>query len=163
MNLIPWRRKRETPDEGGQADTSLARLRQNMDSLFDRYFQEPWGWRGWHPLESGLMGMPRTDLADTETEVTVTMELPGVDPKDVDISIAGDLLTVRGEKRDQRKEKSKNYHYVERQQGSFHRAIQLPSTVNPNKVDAEFKHGVLVITVAKRPEAKAKRINVRNA
>ena len=105
------------------------------------------------------MGMPRTDLADTEVDVTVTMELPGVDPTNVDISITGDVLTVRGKK----KEKNKNYHYIEWQHGSFYRSIQLPSTVDPSKVDATFKNGILSISVAKNPEAKPKRITVRNA
>jgi HSP20 family protein len=163
MNLIPWRRKRETDEEREQSETSLAHLRQDMDSLFDRFFRDPWGWGDFGSPTSGSMTMPRTDLADTENEVTVTMELAGVDPKDVDISITGDVLTVRGQKKEEKKEKKKNYHYVERQHGSFHRSVQLPSTVDPSKVDATFKNGVLSISVAKNPEAKPKRITVRNA
>ncbi len=162
MNLIPWRRKRETGEQREQSETSLANLRHDMDSLFDRFLRDPWGWGDFDSPAAGLMSMPRTDLADTENEVTVTMEVPGVDPKNVDISITGDVLTVRGEKTEEKKEK-KNYHYVERQHGSFHRSVQLPSTVDPSKVDATFKNGVLSISVAKNPEAKPKRITVRNA
>ena len=163
MNLIPWRRKRETGEEREQSETSLAHLRQDMDSLFDRFFRDPWGRSDFDSPASGLMDVPRTDLADTENEVTVKMELPGVNPKDVDISIAGDMLTVRGEKKEEKKEKRKNYHYVERQHGSFHRTVQLPGTVDPGKVEATFVNGVLSISVAKNPEAQPKRITVRNA
>lgn len=163
MNLIPWRRKRESGEEREQSETSLARLRQDVDSLFDRFFRDRWGWSDFDSAGLGLMSMPRTDLAETEDDVTVTMELPGVDLKDVDISIAGDVLTVRGEKKEEKKEKKKNYHYVERQHGSFHRSVQLPSTVDPSKVDATFVNGVLSISIAKNPETKPKRITVRNA
>ena len=110
-----------------------------------------------------LLGAPRTDLAAAENEVTVRMELPGVDPKDVDIRATAGLLTVCGEKKAEKEEKRKNYHYVERQFGSFHRTIQLPSTVDPNRVNAAYKNGVLTITIAKRAEAKPRRIKVRNA
>ena len=163
MNLIPWRKKRESDEGREPSETSLANLRHDMDSLFDRFFRDPWSWGDSDSPASGLMNMPRTDLADTENEVTVTMELPGVDPKNVDISITGDVLTVRGEKKEEKKERKKNYHYVERQHGSFHRSVQLPSTVDPSKVDATFKDGVLSVSVAKNPEAKPKRITVRNA
>jgi len=163
MNLIPWRRKRETGEEGEPAETSLANLRHDMDSLFERFFRDPWGWGDSDSPSSGLMSVPRTDLADTENEVTVTMELPGVDPNNVDISITGDVLTVRGEKKEEKKEKKRNFHYVERQHGSFHRSVQLPGTVDPSKVDAAFKDGVLSISFAKNPEAKPKRITVRHA
>jgi HSP20 family protein len=81
----------------------------------------------------------------------------------VDIRISGDLLTVRGEKKADKEEKERDYHYVERQYGSFHRTVQLRSTVDPEKVDATFKNGVLTITMAKRADAKARKIKVRNA
>jgi len=163
MNLIPWRRKRESEAEHEQSETSLARLRHDMDSLFDRFFRDPWSWGELDRPVSGLMSMPRTDLADSENEVTVTMELPGVDPKDVNIDMTGDLLTIRGEKKEEKKEKKSNYHYVERQHGSFQRTVRLPSTVDAGKVDATFKNGVLSVRIAKHPEAKPKRITVRSA
>ena len=110
-----------------------------------------------------LMRAPSTDFADNEDEVTVSMELPGVDPNDVDINICGDRLTVRGEKKPEKEEKKKNYHYVERHYGGFHRTVQLPSGVDPEKIDATFKNGVLSISIAKRLDAKPKQITVRNA
>jgi HSP20 family protein len=163
MSLIPWRKKRENHEEFERGETSLAHLRREIDGMFDRFFRDPWGWGEADSAVSGLITAPPTDLADSENEVTVTMELPGVDPKEVDINITGDVLSVRGEKKAEKEEKKKNYHYVERQVGSFQRSVQLPSTVDAGKVDAKFKNGVLTITIAKNPEAKPKRITVRNA
>lgn len=163
MNLIPWRQKRENGTELERSEHSRASFRKEMDNLFDRFLRDPWGIADSETSGLPLSGMPRTDLADSENEVIVTMELPGVDPKDLDINLAGDLLTVRGERKDEKKEKRKNYHYVERQQGSFHRTVRLPSTVDPSKIDATFKNGVLSVSIAKHPEAKPKQITVRNA
>ena len=163
MNLIPWRRKREEGVGSDQPEHSLAQLRRETDSLVERFFRDLWGWSESGFPAMGLLTAPRTDLADSENELTVRMEVPGVDPKDVDIKITNGVLTVRGEKKADKEEKNKNYHYVERQFGSFHRTVQLPSTVDPDKVDAAYKNGVLTITITKQPEAKPKRIKVRNA
>lgn len=162
-SLIPWRRKRERAEQGAQPLMSLARLRNEMDTLFERFFRDPWGLVDWEWPAGGLAAVPRTDLAETEDNVTVTMELPGVNPEDVQIDITGDLLTVRGEKREEKQEKKKDYHYVERQFGSFQRTVQLPSTVDPDKVDATYRNGVLTITIAKHAEARPRKIKVRHA
>ena len=163
MHLIPWRRKREHMHHQDQADTSLGQLRSEMTSLLDRFFQDPWeSFAGGSPL-AGLTAFPRTDLAESENQVTVTMELPGVDAKDLDITVTGGLLSVCGEKRHEREEKQKNYHYVERQFGGFRRSVQLPSSVDPSKVEATCKDGVLTVTIGKHPDAKPKRIAVTNA
>ena len=163
MSLIPWRRKREPGDIEGPPETSLARLRHEMDSLFDRFFRDPLGSASFEPSSTGLIAAPRTDLADSENEVAITMELPGIDPKDVEISISGDVLTVRGEKGAETEVKERDYYYAERRFGSFRRTVQLPSSVDPEKVDAAYKKGVLTITIAKHPGAKPKKIDVRHA
>ncbi|HID22498.1 MAG TPA: Hsp20/alpha crystallin family protein [Planctomycetaceae bacterium] len=163
MNLIPFRRKREQSEVEPTPETSLARLRREMDALFDRFFRQPWDLWGREWPTGGWISAPRTDLADSADEVTVTMELPGIDPKDVDISISGDMLTVRGEKRAESEEKKRDYHYVERQFCSFQRTVQLPSTVDPEKVDASYRNGVLTIRVAKHPGARPRKIRVRHA
>ncbi len=162
MNLIPWRKKREHEIET-TPENAIVRFRQDMENLFERFFSDPWGFGGLSGFSTALASLPRTDLADSEKEVTVTMELPGVDPKDVDISVTGDLLTVRGEKKAETEEKKKDYHYVERQFGTFQRTVRLPSTIDPEKVDATFKNGVLTIRIAKHPDAVPRKITVRNA
>ncbi|MBW7905056.1 MAG: Hsp20/alpha crystallin family protein [Phycisphaerae bacterium] len=161
MNIIPWRRNREDNEGPVATESPLARLRHEMDTMFDRFLRNPWGLT---PLESSLgrlTALPRTDLAETDTQVIVTMDVPGVDPKEVRIELEGDTLTVRGEKRSQKEEKRRDYHYMERQSGSFMRRIQLPSTVDPDKVEATHKNGVLTITIAKHPGATPKRIKLR--
>lgn len=161
MNLIPWRRKQEGNIVSSQSDNTLARLRDETEALVERFFRDPWFWS--EGIPAFRSALPRTDLEDTENAVTVRMELPGVDPQDVDIRVAGGLLTVRGEKKAESEQRRGSYQYVERQFGSFQRTVQLPSSADPDKVDAAFKNGVLTVTLAKRPEAKPKRIAVRSA
>jgi HSP20 family protein len=162
MNLIPWRNKEldRTPDRFG--DSSLATLREEMGSLFDRFMRDPWGLsplEGFFPSNLG----PRIDMSESDTEICLKAELPGVDPKDVDIQIEGDILTIRGEKHQEKTEKKRNYHWVERQYGAFHRSVPLPASADSNKVEAAYKDGVLTVTIQKNPDAQPRRITVRNA
>jgi len=154
MNLIPWRSKMmEGRTNGG---TGLARLRTEMDQLFDQFFRDPWG-----TLAQGLTVGPPMDLAESENEITVTAELPGVDPKDIDIDVTGDTLTIRGEKKQEREGKERNYQFMERSFGRFQRTIQLPTPVDPDKVEAVCKNGTLTITLPKAPDAQRKKIQVK--
>jgi len=161
MNLIPWRQKRRREQSGLRPASPLARLHDEMQALFDRFAELTAGW----PAEFPLAGAPLLpmNVAATSSHVTVTLELPGVDPVDVDISVTGDLLTVRGEKKLDREEKKQDYHLVERQFGSFERTVRLPSTVNPDRIDATFKNGVLTISIEKRSDVAARKIKVRHA
>jgi len=161
MSIIPWRNKRENRNGATAEEHPLARLRVEMDHLFERFWRDPGGSSFADLLPSGVGVGLRLNLAESENEVTVTAELPGVDPKDVEISVTDNLLTIRGEKKQEKEEKKRNYHYVERSFGSFHRSIPLPSSVDSNKVDAHYKNGVLTVTLQKRPEAKPKRIAVK--
>lgn len=157
MNLIPWRRKREPQAEEFSPATALARLRRDIDTLFDRFFGEPVG-----GFFGGPTLMPRMDLAESENDVTVTMDLPGVDPDKIEIDVSGDLLTVRGHKQRQREEKRGTYHYVERAWGDFQRCIPLPSTVDPDRATASYKDGVLTITIPKHAHVQPKKITVKS-
>lgn len=160
MKLVPWRRKREEERGLVPAEQPLSLLRDQMEGVLERFMRDPFAWP-WEEAAEGLVNLPRTDLADSADAVTVTMELPGVDPKAVDVEISGEVLTVRGEKRSDREEKRKNYHYVERQFGGFQRSIRLPSGVNADDVDASYKDGVLTIRIGKVAEAKPKAVKVR--
>jgi HSP20 family protein len=134
-----------------------------MSRLFERFFREPFDVGLPEAWPAAFGRGVRMDLAETEKEVVITAELPGVDPKDVEINVTGNMLTVRGEKKAEKEEKKRDYHFIERSHGSFHRSVQLPSSANPEKVDAEFKNGVLTISLEKRPEARSKKIKVREA
>lgn len=158
-NMIPWRRKREEHE----MIPGLGDMRNEMEVLFDRFLRSPWsGGRELASLIGGLGDMPRTDVAETDSQVTVTIDLPGVNPEDVVIDLSGYLLTVRGEKHTEQEKKEQHYHFVERQFGRFERQVTLPRTIDPDKVDANYKNGVLTIAIDKRPDARAKRIEVRD-
>jgi len=134
-----------------------------MDRLFDRFFHDPWatpgswnGWGGWTGPGGGIH--PSLDVIDGEKEVTVKAELPGVDPKELDITVSGNLLVISGQKRDSREEKHSAYYRSERMFGAFERRVELPSTANSEKVHADFKDGVLTVRVEKHEGVKPKKI-----
>jgi HSP20 family protein len=91
----------------------------------------------------------------------VKAEVPGLDPKDIDISLSDGLLTIKGEKKQEREEKEENYHLVERSYGAFTRSIQLPKEVQSDKISASYKNGVLKVTLPKSEEAKKKEVKIR--
>lgn len=161
MSLIPWRHKREDPGGTGETEGALARLRDEVDQVFDRFFGEAWGGGLLNSLTSGLGPGPRVDVAESEDEFTVTAELPGVAPENVEINVVGSMLTIRGEKQQESQEKSHSHLLTERRFGSFARTIQLPASVDPAKVDAVYRNGTVTITLAKHPEAKARRIEIK--
>jgi HSP20 family protein len=105
--------------------------------------------------------VPRLDVSETEREIKVTAELPGMDEKDVNVTLEGDVLTLKGEKKAEAEEKGKNFHRVERTYGSFQRVITLPAEVDATKVTAGFKKGVLTVTLAKSPAAQTRKIEVK--
>ena len=145
---LPARREEEDPFRDFQRE---------MNRLFDDFFGEyPVAVRG-EGVEWGGGFVPRVDVAETDKEVRVTAELPGMDEKDVDVELRGGVLTIRGERRDEQEEKGKNWYRREQSSGSFRRAIELPAGVDAGKARAQFKKGVLVFTAPKRAEDQAKR------
>lgn len=136
---------------------SISSMQEEMNRMFDRFF------RGGELTEFGMAGtwVPPIDLSETADKVTVKAEIPGMDPKEIDISIQGDTLIIKGEKKEEKEEKGKNYYRMERRYGSFSRSIDLPTSVDTNKVTAECKNGVLEITMQKKEEVKPKQISVK--
>jgi HSP20 family protein len=128
-----------------------------MNRLFDNFFT------GWPEPRRGLLEgewAPSVDVAETDTEITVTAELPGVKQEEVDVTITDDILTLKGEKKEEKEVKEKNYHRIERTYGSFQRSINLPTGVQADKAKAAYKDGILTITVPKVEEAKPKQIKI---
>jgi HSP20 family protein len=107
----------------------------------------------------------RVDVAETDKALEVTAELPGVNEKEIDVSLVGDMLTIKAEKKSDKEEKTKDYHIVERSYGTFERSMQLPFHADPAKIDAKFDKGVLKLVVQKPPEAQTKmqKIEVKTA
>jgi HSP20 family protein len=103
---------------------------------------------------------PAVDVYEDEHNITLKIEVPGIDEKDVNVSIENNTLTVRGERRFEKDEKEENFHRVERMYGSFTRSFTLPNTVDPEQVSAHYEKGVLKVRLAKKAEAKPKLIKV---
>jgi len=162
MSLIPWRSKRrEDEAEYGREMVPIDYFRREIDRLFDRFFGgEPM------PITEGFAGwgrwMPSVDVTETEKEILVRAELAGVDPKDVDISVSGQVLSLSGEKKESAETKDENCCVTERRFGSFKRTIQLPAPVDTEHVSAEHKHGVIMIRLKKQSSAIPKRIEVKS-
>ena len=140
---------------------SLVALQERMNRLFDesargygRGQEEDWALGAWAPA---------VDIYEQGNEVVLKAELPGVDLKDVDIRIENNVLTLKGERKFEGETNRENYHRVERSYGAFTRAFTLPSTVDTGNVKAEYKDGILRITLPKREEAKPKQIQVQIA
>jgi HSP20 family protein len=148
-SLIPWRRR-----TGGAFET----LRHEMEGLFERFFGEPLEGNGGEGLRAWA---PRVDIEETDKELLVKADLPGVDPKDVDISVSDGSLVLRGEKKEEREERKKTYHRVERFVGQFYREIPLPSGTDPDKITATGSKGVITVTIPKTPQAQTKKITVK--
>ena len=146
MSIMRWRPRHD-----------LTNIREEMNRLFDDFF------RGWPEPRKGLLEgewAPSVDVAETDEEVVVTVELPGIKQEEVDITIADDILTLKGEKKEEKEVKKKNYHRIERSYGSFQRSVGLPVGVQADKAKATYKNGVLSITVPKAEEAKPKQIKI---
>ncbi len=133
-------------------------LQREIERVFDSFT------RDWPSLDSKASGLtPSMDIAETDKEIEITAELPGLEEKDVQVNVADDLLTIKGEKRAEKEEKDKNYHRIERSYGSFYRSLQLPSGVNADAISATLKNGVLKVTVTKPAAAQPKKIDVKAA
>lgn len=153
-NIMPWRKNRET-SLAREEERPLVELHQRMNELFDSFF-EGWGLTSQAPAAQPWSLSPRIDVSETDDEVRVAAELPGMDEKDIEVTLENGLLTIRGHKKQEKEEKKRNYHLVECSYGEFHRAVPLPVTVDEGKTRASFKKGVLTVTVPKTAEAKSR-------
>ena len=129
-------------------------LQDRMNHLFRNSFGE-----GQESLTTSSFAPP-VDVYEDEHNVTLKIEVPGIDEKDIDVRIENNLLTVHGERKFEKEEKEENYRRVERQYGSFTRSFTLPNTVNTETVQANYEKGILKIQLAKKAEAKPKQIKV---
>ena len=158
MSLIPWRNKRD--DESENLNAPLADLRTEMNRLFDNFLREPFEWA---ERTIGSLGpwQPAMDVAETDEEIVVRAEVPGLKPDEFDVTITGDQLVLSGEKKESQQRTAKGSLWTETRAGSFRRAIRLPASVQADKVSAEHEHGVLTIHLPKVPGEVPKRIPVK--
>ena len=146
--LLPWR---------GTGLNVFDRMRDEMDDMFRRTFGPVAEANG----TDGFTWTPSVDVEETEKEILVKADLPGVDPKDVEITIRHGALFLRGEKKHEKEEKGKNFHRIERFGGTFFRSIPLPVGANESNVTATSCKGVVTVTIPKKPEAQPKKITVQ--
>ncbi len=136
----------------------ILEFRDEIDRLFKDFFS-PWPVRR-RRVRGEMVWAPEVDVYEDENNVVVQAELPGLKPKEVDISIAGNTLTLKGEKKGEKEEEGRNYYLVERVYGSFERSIELPIEVDASKAKATMKDGILEVVIPKTPESKPKQIKV---
>jgi len=162
--------KKATPAPASVPDVWRS-FRGEMDRLFDRFFS-PYGMpslRRMFDLDPGWsdtsfsFAAPAIDFSEDDKAYKITAELPGLEAKDLDVSIAGDTLLIKGEKRQETEQKDKNYHVTERAYGSFQRAFALPEGIARDKIAADLSKGVLTLTLPKTAEARkpARKIDIK--
>jgi len=151
FELMPWK-KREQND--------LVHRRRNFDDFFNRFFDRDFWAPGDLFREDRLL--PSVDISEGKKDIIVKAEIPGVEANDIDISLNGKLLTIKGEKKQEKEEKDENYHRMERSYGYFNRTIELPAEVDPEKVEASYKKGVLKIELKKTRESETKKIEIKS-
>ena len=145
MDITPWRPLGE-----------LSSVRREMDRLWNRFLGEtPFA------RTAAEEWSPSVDISETKDKLAIKAELPGLDAKDVNVSITGDILTIKGEKKRETEEKDEHHHYVERYYGSFERSFKIPVNVKNDKIEATFDKGVLKIVLPKTEASKKKEIEVK--
>jgi HSP20 family protein len=133
------------------------RVRREMDRYWDSLFDV--GPK--RKTEESGEWFPYLDVSETKSDIVVKAELPGMDPKDIDISLSDGTLILKGERKTEKEEKEEDYHLVERSYGTFYRSVHLPREVQSDKINASYKDGVLKITLPKSEEAKKKEVKIK--
>ena len=132
----------------------IVNVRDTMDRMLDNYF-------GRSPVTFEGYGVVDLDLYQTDNDVVVEASIPGIDPEDINISVAGEVLTIKGEVKQEKETKEADYHIKERRYGSFSRSITLPTQIVAEKAAADFKNGILKLTLPKAEDVKPKTITVK--
>lgn len=145
MELVRWRPRRYLP-----------RASSDIDRVFDSLFRD---WAA--PVALSQLGWsPSIDVSESDSEIVVKAEVPGVDASEIEINVDGNELIISGEKKQEEEEKGKDYYRVERSYGSFRRSLVLPSSADVSSVKASSKDGVLSVVIPKREEAKSKKVEI---
>jgi HSP20 family protein len=144
MNLIPWNDER----------IGLPSLQRQMNRLFEDFFGPEL------PAATAFFTVP-VDVSENAEAVFVRAEIPGLEPKDIDISVTGDYLTIKGERKEEAEKKTRTYHRIERRYGAFSRTVELPCPVRTDKIEALAEKGVLTVTLPKAEEARTRKVEIK--
>lgn len=151
----------------GNAGNAIVQLHREIDGLFENAFRgfglAPFRSDFFTPLTAEGLLKPQVDIGATDKEYAITVEVPGVSEKDIKVEISGNIMTIRGEKKQEKEEKEKNYYRVERSYGSFQRVLSLPEDANQDDVKATFNKGVLTVKMPRKslPKPDVKQIEIR--
>jgi HSP20 family protein len=163
---ILHRRGRET---GFSDYHPVSQLHQEIDRMFDHFYRS-FGWPSFDfegPFSRMAEGIlkPTLDISAGEKEYAVTVEVPGVEEKDIQLELVNDTLNIKGEKKQEKEEKDKDYYRVERSYGSFHRVLSLPEDADQENINAVFKNGVMTISIPRKalPKTETKKIEIKAA
>lgn len=174
--FVPWNWFNKEEEEAGkpmpfareekQMHSPLQQLHSEMDRIFDQTFKgfglAPFGFG---KASAAELFKPTLDLSASEKQYTVSVEVPGVDEKDIQLEIADDTLVIKGEKKQETESKDNSFYRIERSYGSFRRMLSLPEDADRENVSAAFKKGVLTVTIPRKPSQKAevKRVEIKSA
>lgn len=153
---MAWELTTWKPFKELEAFRDFEKMRRNTDRFWDSFLE-----RGVWRMDDDGEWFPSVDVSETKNEIVLRAEVPGLDTKDIDISLSDGLLTIRGEKKQEREDKEEDYHVVERSYGTFTRSIRLPKEVQSDKISASYKNGILKVTLPKSEEAKKKEIKIK--
>ena len=174
--LRKWRKQDENDHGRGTAlakrerhgtGRGLDRFREEIDRTFDRIWRDfdrgdPWSVLSHLPETFGtLTDWPAIDMAEDDKAITLRVDVPGLDPKDLDVEVSGNVLTLRGQRTDEWSDDRKGVYHRERRSGSFFRTIPLPDYVEPDKIEARYDKGTVTLTVPKAPGKGPKRVQVK--
>jgi len=166
-SLIPWRKKQDQMPAPRENEHPLDLLQHRMNRMFEDFFED-FGFPEFHGglVPGGMRDEPRFEVSETDDEIRIKAELPGMDRDDVEILLDENVLTIRGEKREERqdRDKKRNVYVSEMTYGTFQRSIPLPSGIDRDKVAADFKRGVLTLRLPRTEDAasRRRRIEVRS-
>jgi len=153
-SLIPRRLSRALRARIGR--DPFRALQDEMDEMLSR-FSENWTGEGVAEAAS----VPSLDLSETDGDVQLTVDVPGMKPEEIDVEVTGQTVRIRGEHKEEKEEKGRTYHRIERRSGSIFRSVELPCAVKEDKVVAEYKEGVLKVTLPKSEESKSHKVKIK--
>ncbi len=167
---LPVAKNTSEPAFAGEVWRPFAALKKEVDRLFedfgDDFWRRPFSLAGLErDWTKKFVSAPAVDVGETEKAYEITAELPGIDQKNVEVTLANGGITIKGEKKEETEEKKKDYYVSERRYGSFERYFDLPEGIDADKIEATFKNGVLKVTLPKTAEAQkpAKKVEVKAA
>jgi len=138
-------------------------LHKDMDRFFNRFFDDFNISKSWIGKDRFSAFAPKLNVSEDDAAIEISVELPGMNEKDIEVSLDKDLLTIKGEKKEESENREKSFHHMERSYGTFQRSIRISDEVEPNNIKASFKDGVLVITLPKAEKEAARVIEVKPA